>query len=77
MYCKHCGKEIADDSKFCQYCGGSQTTENASPNDVSEQKNHDIIVETKSNEPSAISSTDDKKNWKVVIRFWSSYFMPF
>ena len=21
MYCKHCGKEIADDSKFCQYCG--------------------------------------------------------
>lgn len=24
MYCKHCGKEIADDSKFCQHCGGSQ-----------------------------------------------------
>lgn len=22
MYCKHCGKEIADDSSFCQYCGG-------------------------------------------------------
>ena len=22
MYCKHCGKEIADDSKFCQHCGG-------------------------------------------------------
>lgn len=21
MYCKHCGKEIADDSKFCQHCG--------------------------------------------------------
>ena len=21
MYCKHCGKEIADDSVFCQYCG--------------------------------------------------------
>lgn len=21
MYCKHCGKEIADDSKFCKYCG--------------------------------------------------------
>lgn len=24
MYCKHCGKEIADDSKFCQYCGKAQ-----------------------------------------------------
>lgn len=23
MYCKHCGKEIADDSKFCNYCGSS------------------------------------------------------
>ena len=22
MYCKHCGREIADDSKFCQHCGG-------------------------------------------------------
>lgn len=25
MYCKHCGKEIADDSRFCQHCGGSQS----------------------------------------------------
>ena len=24
MYCKHCGKEIADGSKFCQHCGKSQ-----------------------------------------------------
>ena len=27
MYCKHCGKVIADDSKFCQHCGGKQTVE--------------------------------------------------
>lgn len=25
MYCKHCGKEIADDSRFCQHCGGNIT----------------------------------------------------
>ena len=24
MYCKHCGKQISDDSTFCQYCGGQQ-----------------------------------------------------
>lgn len=24
MYCKHCGKEIADDSKFCNHCGKEQ-----------------------------------------------------
>lgn len=27
MYCKHCGKEIAGDSKFCQHCG-KQLAEN-------------------------------------------------
>lgn len=26
MFCKHCGKEIADNSTFCQYCGGKQDT---------------------------------------------------
>ena len=23
MYCKHCGKEIEDNSSFCKYCGGN------------------------------------------------------
>lgn len=23
MFCKHCGKEIMDDSAFCTYCGGN------------------------------------------------------
>lgn len=30
MYCKHCGKEIADDAKFCPGCG-KQTGENTAP----------------------------------------------
>lgn len=25
MYCKHCGKEIDDNSTFCKYCGTRQT----------------------------------------------------
>ena len=28
MYCKHCGKEIADDSRFCSHCGKSQDNAN-------------------------------------------------
>lgn len=24
MYCKHCGKEIEDDSSFCKHCGKPQ-----------------------------------------------------
>ncbi len=23
MFCKHCGKELAEGSKFCPYCGGN------------------------------------------------------
>lgn len=26
MYCRKCGKEIADESKYCQFCGSSQET---------------------------------------------------
>lgn len=26
MFCKYCGKSIADDSTFCQFCGGKQDT---------------------------------------------------
>jgi len=25
MYCKNCGKEIPNDSKFCQHCGSGQS----------------------------------------------------
>ena len=25
MYCKNCGKEIPNDSRFCQHCGSSQS----------------------------------------------------
>lgn len=24
MYCKHCGREIGDDQRFCSYCGARQ-----------------------------------------------------
>lgn len=35
MYCKHCGKEIAADSAFCQYCGGQLCEQgNKKPNGV-------------------------------------------
>jgi len=28
MYCSKCGKEITDDSKFCEYCGNDITEVN-------------------------------------------------
>lgn len=49
MYCKHCGKEIADDSKFCRYCG----------TDLSE---HDPIV-SESTDNDADASSDNVSNF--------------
>ena len=47
MYCKHCGKEIADDSVFCKYCGGK--TDDAPVKDdeasYSEQYEDDLPLE--------------------------------
>lgn len=33
MYCKKCGKVIADDSIFCQYCGTKQVAKKQIPDD--------------------------------------------
>lgn len=39
MYCKYCGKEIADDSIFCKYCGKQLSVELEIPNsDISNQQ---------------------------------------
>ena len=40
MYCKKCGKEIPDDSKFCQHCGSSQTTQGNYTNTLSKYNNY-------------------------------------
>ena len=42
MYCKDCGKQIADGSTFCTYCGAAQVPQQ-NPN---EQKAHPRILNT-------------------------------
>ena len=34
MYCKYCGKQISDDSTFCQYCGGKQDNNELLPKET-------------------------------------------
>ena len=48
MYCKHCGKQIDDDSAFCQYCGKSQRNPGA---DVQPPDFASIRSEVKNEEP--------------------------
>ena len=41
-YCKNCGNEIADNTKFCSVCGASQTDNNSANGG-----NESLIVATK------------------------------
>ena len=31
MYCRHCGKQIEEDARFCPYCGSAQQEERQAP----------------------------------------------
>lgn len=42
MYCRNCGKEISDDSKFCQHCGTMQET-NVVPESIQEELRSEVI----------------------------------
>lgn len=64
MYCKHCGKQIADDSKFCQYCGGKQddastpTNQETKPEESKEEK----VVEI----PTIKANLSDNTKWWII-----------
>lgn len=65
MFCKHCGKEIADDSKYCQHCGGSQETEKPTPKVDSETKT-ETRKESKVIEiPTIKTNFSDKTKWLI------------
>ena len=73
MYCKHCGKEIADDSKFCQHCGGSQSTEIPIPKANSEQKT-ETKKESKVIEiPTIKTNFSERTKW--IILAYSTWFI--
>lgn len=64
MYCKHCGKEIADDSKFCQHCGERQF-DVESKNDESNEKIiqiHNIARDDYSSQVNVVNKGKNKNN---------------
>ena len=64
MYCKHCGKQIADDSKFCQHCGGSQedTTTTSSTEVKHDSLNQEKVVEI----PKIKANFSDTTKWWII-----------
>ena len=77
MYCKHCGKQIADDSSFCQYCGGKVLDESLSQesstilpanNDInSEESTSEIIIATKEANPIQVEVSKKAKDNSSTI----------
>lgn len=63
MYCKHCGKQIADDSRFCQHCGGKQDILlDSTKNEESDSKKESVngrVIEI----PTIKTNFSDKTKW--------------
>lgn len=47
MYCRKCGKEITDESKYCQFCGALQETDETTGADAVKKSTEQTINEMK------------------------------
>ncbi len=66
MFCKHCGKQITDDSLYCQFCGGKQDVEE--PTEKEDDKNIKLSVSSE-NKLSAML-TPQKKKYLILYLIW-------
>lgn len=63
MYCKHCGKIIADDSKFCQHCGGSQE-------DLTTPINQNVQTNSSQKKENVVEIPTIKANFSDTTKWW-------
>lgn len=74
MYCKYCGKQIADDSTFCQYCGGKLLTQQTDDITTVEEQSlesnkekQEIVLTTKEDTAFQVEITNKRKDNTSVI----------
>ena len=79
MYCKHCEKQIADDSTFCQYCGGkvdapaqeskedSVVEQVEKPTETEQQPAQEVVVTTKESQPIQVEVSKKTKDNSSTI----------
>ena len=70
MYCKECGKQIDDDSKFCSHCGTRLVTE--IPKTVTFQTTNEINSYNKDKSVDT-SSIKIKENQKEFSKYDKTY----
>ena len=67
MYCKNCGEQIPDDSKFCKYCGYSLKEDNSNKEPIRVQVEANVSS-TQKKEKFRLSSA--VKGWLLVYAIW-------
>ena len=66
VFCKHCGKQITNDSLFCQYCGSKQDVELFSASSSNEETEKQISNRFFS----SISLSERKKKYLILYTIW-------
>lgn len=66
MFCKNCGTELADGSKFCKNCGVKNESEKNSNINKSEDVKKQDAVNMDENTVSEKSKNDDDKKWSEM-----------
>jgi hypothetical protein len=65
MYCKQCGKQIADNSKYCQFCGSEQEEKTTIQEDTNSEMKKIIEI------PSIKTNISEKgKKWLYIYLTW-------
>lgn len=85
MFCKNCGKELPDTSKFCAFCGerlSSSNTQTKSSDEKSERKASawDIfikILESTGEERESYTNNSSDAVWELLIRISTNVFEEF
>lgn len=71
MFCKHCGKQIANDSSFCQYCGGKldvvSNEQEEQHEEISTSNGNKEVIKTVAEQPIKVEITKASQNHSSTI----------
>lgn len=65
-FCKHCGKQITDDSVFCQYCGGKQDIKESRVNTIKDKQDSPFDIE----KYLSIFISEKQKKYLIIYVIW-------
>ncbi|EFT96706.1 hypothetical protein HMPREF9502_01920 [Enterococcus faecalis TX0031] len=71
MYCRKCGKEITDESKYCQFCGALQETDETTGVEIVKKSTEQTFSEMK--EQIVHGQETGKLYLVLLLLLWATY----